>query len=96
MTAFKSFLLKSTLGVTLWNQLLFAKPNGKLFRGNSILFCVYVVFRIKIQIVGTLCPVVFRDYSHGQSLPCTWVMILQSLKADVKQALVGQETSDLT
>lgn len=96
MTAFKPFLLKSALGVTLWNWLSFTKPNGKLFRENSILFCVYVVFRIKIQIVGTLCPVVVRDYSHGQSSPCTWVMILQSLKAHIKQTLVGQETSDLT
>lgn len=96
MTAFKLFLLKSALGETLWNWLLFTKPNCRLFRGNNILFCVYVAFRIKIQIVGTFCPVVFLDYSRGQSSPCTCVMILQSLSADIKQALVGQETSELT
>lgn len=95
MTAFKLFLLKSALGVTLWNWLLFTKPNDKPFRGNNILFCVYEGYRIKIKIAGMFCPVVFLDYSHRQSSPCTWVMTLPSLKADIKQPLAGQETSEL-
>lgn len=80
MTAFKLHLLKSALGVTLWNWLLFTKPNCKLFRVNNILFCVYAAFRIKIQIVGTFCPLAFLDYSHGQGSPCTWVMFFKALK----------------
>lgn len=78
MTAFELLLLKSALGITLWNWLLFTKTNCKLFRGNNILFCVYAAFNIKIQIVGTFCPVVFLDYSHRQSSSCTWVMLFKA------------------
>lgn len=53
MTAFKPLSLKSTLGQH-YGSGFYLPSQTKFFRENNILFCVYVAFKIKIQIVGTV------------------------------------------